>query len=230
MIAANEALQLSKSTVLFKSDWHKGVIGIVASRCVEKYYRPTIILTESHEFVSGSARSVPGFDVYEAIAECADLLEQFGGHTYAAGLTLKRENVEAFRQKFENVVSKRIAAEQLELVPQIDVDLKLHLREITHKFYNVIKQMEPFGPDNLKPVFVSEPVYADNVRILKETHLKMSVFQEGTPYMDAIGFGFAAHADKVSGGKPFRLCYQIMEDSYRNTQALQLQVKDIKPI
>ncbi len=229
MIESNETLRLSKSTVLFKSDWHKGVIGIVASRCVEKYYRPTIILTESHEVVSGSARSVPGFDVYEAIAECADLLEQFGGHTYAAGLTLKRENVEAFRTRFESIVANRITEEQL--IPQIEIDLKLHLREINFKFYNIVKQMEPFGPDNMRPIFMSEPVYADNVRILKDVHLKMSVFQEGTPYVDAIGFGMAqSHLDKVVEGRPFRLCYQIVENNYRGNQTLQLLIKDIKPL
>lgn len=227
MIEEDETLRLSKSTVLFKSDWHKGVIGIVASRCVEKYYRPTIILTESHEIVSGSARSVPGFDVYEAIAECADLLEQFGGHTYAAGLTLKRENVEAFRERFETIVAQRITAEQL--IPQIEIDLKLHLRDINFKFYNIIKQMEPFGPENMRPVFMSEPVYADNVRILKDVHLKMSVFQEGTSYIDAIGFGMSQiHLDKVTEGKPFRICYQIVENNYRGNQTLQLLIKDIK--
>ncbi len=229
MIEASEALRVSKSTVLFKSDWHKGVIGIVASRCIEKYYRPTIIMTESQEIVSGSARSVPGFDVYEAIAECADLLEQFGGHTYAAGLTLKRENVEAFRSRFEQIVAERITEEQL--IPQIEIDLNLSLRDITFKFYNVLKQMEPFGPDNLRPVFMSEPVYADNIRILKDIHLKMSVFQENTAYMDAIGFSMAhSHLSKVTEGKPFRLCYQIVENHFRGNTTLQLMIKDIKPI
>ena len=229
MIEASETMRLSKSTVLFKSDWHKGVIGIVASRCVEKYYRPTIILTQSQEIVSGSARSVPGFDVYEAIAECADLLEQFGGHTYAAGLTLKRENVDAFRERFENIVARRITNDQL--IPQLEIDLKLHLREINFKFYQVVKQMEPFGPDNMRPIFMSEPVYADNVRILKDIHLKMSVFQEGVSYIDAIGFGMAqTQLDKVTEGKPFQLCYQIVENNYRGNQTLQLLIKDIKSI
>lgn len=229
MIGADEVLKMAKSTVLFKNDWHKGVIGIVASRCVEKYYRPTVILTEHEQVVSGSARSVPGFDVYEAIAECADLLEQFGGHTYAAGLTLKRENVEAFRQRFEQVVAGRVTDEML--VPQIEVDSVMQLRDINFKFYGILKQMEPFGPENMRPVFVSEPVFADNIRVLKDVHLKMSVFQEGTPYLDAIGFGMVAlHLDKVTNGRPFKLCYQIAENNYRGTQTLQLMIRDIKPL
>lgn len=229
MIGADEVLKIAKSTVLFKNDWHKGVIGIVASRCVEKYYRPTVILTEHEQMVSGSARSVPGFDVYEAIAECADLLEQFGGHTYAAGLTLKRENVEAFRQRFEEIVAGRVTDEML--VPQIEVDSVMQLRDINFKFYGILKQMEPFGPENMRPVFVSEPVFADNIRVLKDVHLKMSVFQEGTPYFDAIGFGMVApHLDKVANGKPFRLCYQVTENNYRGNQTLQLMIRDVKPM
>ena len=229
MIGADEVLKMAKSTVLFKNDWHKGVIGIVASRCVEKYYRPTVILTEHEQMVSGSARSVPGFDVYEAIAECADLLEQFGGHTYAAGLTLKRENVEAFRQRFEEIVASRVTEEML--VPQIEVDSVMQLRDINFKFYNILKQMEPFGPENMRPIFMSEPVFADNIRVLKDVHLKMSVFQEGTPYFDAIGFGMVApHMDKVTNGKPFRLCYQVEENNYRGNQTLQLMIKDVKPV
>ena len=229
MIGADEVLKIAKSTVLFKNDWHKGVIGIVASRCVEKYYRPTVILTEHEQMVSGSARSVPGFDVYEAIAECADLLEQFGGHTYAAGLTLKRENVEAFRQRFEEIVAGRVTDEML--VPQIEVDSVMQLRDINFKFYGILKQMEPFGPENMRPVFVSEPVFADNIRVLKDVHLKMSVFQEGTPYFDAIGFGMVApHLDKVANGKPFRLCYQVTENNYRGNQTLQLMIRDVKPL
>ncbi len=229
MIGADETLKMAKSTVLFKNDWHKGVIGIVASRCVEKYYRPTVILTEHEQMVSGSARSVPGFDVYEAIAECADLLEQFGGHTYAAGLTLKRENVDAFRQRFEEIVAGRVTDEML--VPQIEVDSLMQLHDINFKFYGILKQMEPFGPENMRPIFMSEPVFADNIRVLKDTHLKMSVFQEGTPYFDAIGFGMvAAHMDKVANGRPFRLCYQVTENNYRGNQTLQLMIRDVKPI
>jgi single-stranded-DNA-specific exonuclease len=226
MIESDELLRLAKTTVLFKNTWHKGVIGIVASRCIEKYHRPTVILTESHDKVAGSARSVPGFDVYDAIAECADLLEQFGGHMYAAGLTLKLENVAAFQRKFEEVVARRITDDQL--IPQIEIDLALNLSDVNFKFYNVINQMAPFGPQNMRPVFVSEYMYADYVKVLKEQHLKMSVCQENSHYIDAIGFGMAHFYEKIMKGQPFRLCYQVMENNYKSNRSLQLLIKDIK--
>jgi single-stranded-DNA-specific exonuclease len=227
MIESDTLLREAKSTVLFKQDWHKGVIGIVASRCIEKYHRPTIILTESHDVAAGSARSVPGFDVYEAIAECSDLLEQFGGHMYAAGLTIRKENIPAFQQKFEQVVASRITLDQL--VPPVEIDLTIRLKQINFKFFNIIQQMEPFGPQNMQPVFVSEMVYArENVRVLKDKHLKMTVFQQDSPYFEAIGFGMADFYAQVSSGEPFRLCYQICENNYRDTRSLQLMIKDIK--
>jgi single-stranded-DNA-specific exonuclease len=227
MIEADDLSKAYKTTVLFKNDWHKGVIGIVASRCIEKYHRPTIILTESHSKASGSARSVPGFDVYNAIEECSELLEQFGGHMYAAGLTLKIENVAAFRQKFEQVVASKITEDQL--IPPVEIDLTLNLNQINYKFYNVIKQMEPFGPENMQPVFVSEKVFArDNARVLKDMHLKISVYQEDSSVFEAIGFGMASFYEKVSAGKPFRLCYQVVENNFRDTKTLQLLIKDIK--
>jgi single-stranded-DNA-specific exonuclease len=217
----------SKTTVLYKNDWHKGVIGIVASRCIEKYHRPTIILTESHSKAAGSARSVPGFDVYDAIEECKDLLEQFGGHMYAAGLTLKIENIEAFRQRFEEVVARKITEDQL--IPLIEVDLELKLKQINFKFYNILKQMEPFGPDNMQPVFISEQVCArDNVKVLKDQHLKLYVYQEDSQIFEAIGFGMAGLYDKIKPFQPFRLCYQVAENNFRDNRSLQLIIKDIK--
>ncbi len=226
MIEEDEVLRVAKTTVLFKEDWHKGVIGIVASRCIEKYHRPTIILTHSQGKLSGSARSVIGFDVYEAIAECAEYLEQFGGHTHAAGLTLRRENFPAFREKFESVVASRIKADQL--IPQIEVDLALSFREISGRFYSVVNQMAPFGPQNMRPVFMSEQVYTDYPRIIKEQHLKLQVYQQGTHVFEAIGFGMAHYFEKVALGGPFRLCYQVMENNYRDQKSLQLLIKDIK--
>jgi single-stranded-DNA-specific exonuclease len=227
MIEMDTLSKDSKSTVLYKNDWHKGVIGIVASRCIEKYHRPTIILTESHSKAAGSARSVPGFDVYDAIEECKDLLEQFGGHMYAAGLTLKIENIEAFRQKFEQVVARKITEDQL--IPLIEVDLELKLKQINFKFYNVIKQMEPFGPENMQPIFVSEQVCArDNIKVLKEQHLKLYVYQDDSQVFEAIGFGMAAFYDKIKPFKPFRLCYQVAENNFRDNRSLQLVIKDIK--
>jgi single-stranded-DNA-specific exonuclease len=227
MIEENIAAKDFKSTVLFKNDWHKGVIGIVASRCIEKYYKPTIILTESNNYATGSARSVYGFDVYEAILKCSDLLEHFGGHMYAAGLTMKVENVAAFRERFELAVSSTIKDEQL--TPRIEVDLKIRLDQINEKFLNLIDQMGPFGPQNMQPVFVSEFVMDDGrSRILKEQHLKLSIKQEGSESIDAIGFGMGHYYENISKGKPFHLCYNISENEFRGVKSLQLMIRDIK--
>jgi single-stranded-DNA-specific exonuclease len=217
----------AKSTVLFKNDWHKGVIGIVASRCIEKYYRPTIILTESNNFATGSARSVMGFDVYEAIAKCSDLLEHFGGHMYAAGLTLKLDNVQAFREKFEEAVSSVITEDQLS--PQIEVDLKLKLSQINDKFYKILDQMSPFGPGNMQPVFVSENVVDDGrSKVLKEQHLKLSIKQDDSGPVNAIAFGMAEYYKRISSKEPFHICYNIAENEYNGIKTLQLIIKDIK--
>lgn len=227
MIEQDDWLRNAKSTVLYKHDWHKGVVGIVASRCIEKYYRPTIILTESHEKAAGSARSVHGFDVYEAINECADLLEQFGGHMYAAGLTLPIENVEAFRQRFDEVVTRRITEEQRS--PVIEVDMKIPLSQVTEKFYRIIAQMSPFGPKNMMPTFVSENVRLRGYpRILKEKHLKLEVVQEDSPVFSAIGFSMAEFYEPLMKGNPFQLCYQVEINEYRGERNLQLHIKDIK--
>src|SRR6478735_1386479 len=160
MIEGDETLRTAKSTVLFKNTWHKGVIGIVASRCIEKYYRPTVILTESNNKVTGSARSVNGFDLYNAILECSSLLEKFGGHKYAAGLTLDISNVEEFQRKFEEVVSSTITEDML--VPVVDIDIPIHFNSINVKFLNVLKKMAPFGPENQRPVFVADQIYVSN--------------------------------------------------------------------
>lgn len=227
MIEKDDLLRTAKSTVLFKNDWHKGVVGIVASRCIEKYHRPTIILTESQDKASGSARSVPGFDVYEAIEECSDLLEQFGGHMYAAGLSLKVENIPAFRRRFEEVVARRITPEQL--TPLIEIDLKMPLSKINRKFFQVLQQMAPFGPQNMQPVFVSENVRLKyNARILKEQHLKLSIIQDDLTTIDAIGFKMAGFYERVNSGEPFHICYQIEENNFNNKTTLQLNLRDIK--
>jgi single-stranded-DNA-specific exonuclease len=217
----------AKSTVLFKNDWHKGVIGIVASRCIEKYYKPTIILTESNNFATGSARSVFGFDVYEAISKCSDLLEHFGGHMYAAGLTLKLDKVDVFRERFEEAVASVITIDQQ--TPQIEVDLKIKLSQINDKFYKIIDQMAPFGPGNMQPVFVSENVVDDGrSKVLKEQHLKLSIKQEGSGSINAIGFGMAEFYKRISSKEPFHICYNIAENEYNGTKSLQLIVRDIK--
>lgn len=227
MISTDETLLSAKSTVLFKNDWHKGVIGIVASRCIERYYKPTVILTESNDMATGSARSVDGFDVYQAIAECSDLLEQFGGHKYAAGVTLPTKNVEAFKAKFEEVVARNITQDQMK--PVIKADMVIFLDEIDDHFHQIISQMAPFGPKNMQPVFVSENVYASNARLLKDTHLKLTVKQDGTDAsFDAIGFGFGDYMDMVDCGMRFHMAYTIEVNDFRGIRTLQLMIKDIK--
>ena len=225
MLASNDGV--TKSTVLFKKDWHKGVIGIVASRCIEKSYKPTIILTESNNLATGSARSVRGFDVYEAIAECSDLLEQFGGHKYAAGLTLPLENVPLFQEKFEAVVSRTITEEQL--VPQIDIDQKIDIDIITQKFFNVLNQMAPFGPRNMSPIFATDDIVATQLKKLRGDHVKFTAKQEGTEQtFVAIGFGFGKYYDLLSSGMTFSIAYTVEENDYLGNKSLQLYLKDIK--
>lgn len=228
MIATDEALTAARSTVLFREDWNKGVVGIVASRCIEHYYRPTIILTLSNEKAAGSARSVAGFDVYEAIEACADLLEQFGGHMYAAGLSLLPENVPAFRQRFEEVVSRNIRPEHL--TPVIDIDLELDLSEINEKFYRILLQMSPFGPENMTPVFVSRRLKLYGTpRVLKEKHLRLDVRQGSSAAFPCIGFGMAHHYEALLAGQPFDICYQLEMNEFQGRRNLQLHLKDLKP-
>ncbi len=230
MIEGDEWLRdTAKSTVLYREDWHKGVIGIVASRCIEKYYRPTIILTKSHEKAAGSARSVAGFNLYGAIEECADLLEQFGGHTHAAGMTLPIENIEAFRLAFDKIVARTITTEQL--TPVIKIDLKIKLAEISTKFYRIMNQMAPFGPENMQPIFVTENLtlkYAP--RVMKEKHLKLELFEETTgAILSAVGFGMVEeHFAKLNENKYFSIAYQVDENTFNNNTSLQLMLKDIK--
>ncbi len=216
------------STVLYKPDWHKGVIGIVASRCIEKFYRPTIILTESNGKVTGSARSVHGFDIYEAILQCSDLLEQFGGHMYAAGLTLEKKNVEAFKKKFEEVVKNSITPEQR--IPRVDVDLVLDFDEINDNFFKVMNEMAPFGPENMSPIFVSKKLLDNGwSRLLKGMHVKIYATQlENANLFTAIGFNMKENYEIIKSGKPFDLCYSIYQNTYKGNNKLELLIKDIK--
>jgi single-stranded-DNA-specific exonuclease len=227
MIGSNADLVNRKSTVVFHPEWHKGVIGIVASRLTETYYRPTIVLTESDGKVTGSARSVKNFDLYEAIYECRDLLIQFGGHRYAAGLTLAPENVEPLMQRFEEVVSQRITEEHL--TRELEIDAVIPLEDITPGFYRLLQQMAPFGPENMNPVFVTRAVQDSNwSKILKEEHLKFSLRKNDGSLMDGIGFRMADKMPIVKAGA-FDIAYHIEENEWQGSTRLQLMVKDIKP-
>lgn len=231
MIDRSEELKNRKSTVLFNSQWHKGVIGIVASRLTETYYRPTIILTESNGMATGSARSVYGFDLYQAIDACHDLLENFGGHMYAAGLTMKMENLKKFEERFEEVVAKNITPEQL--IPLIEIDAELTLKDIVPKFYRILKQFQPFGPENMSPVFLTEDVVDNGYGRIVGTsgeHIKLELIQEENPnhVYPAIGFSLAHHYKDISKGKPFDICYSIEENEYRGKTTLQIRIRDIK--
>ncbi|MBI5217971.1 MAG: single-stranded-DNA-specific exonuclease RecJ [Bacteroidia bacterium] len=230
-IRRNLDLQNKKTTVVFNPKWHKGVLGIVASRLTESYYRPTIVLTESNGFATGSARSVEGFDLYSAVNACGDLLENFGGHMYAAGLTLKPENVRALQERFEEVVSASITQELC--IPKVDIDLRLNLSEITSDFFNTLKKFEPFGPENMKPVFLTENVldrgFGKKVGGSKE-HLKLDVV-ENEDYENSfpsIGFQLSNHYNTISGDNPFSICYTVEENVFMGKTNLQLVLRDIK--
>lgn len=220
-----------KSTIVYNPKWHKGVVGIVASRLVEAYYRPTIVLTQSNGFITGSARSIPGFDLYDAIEQCSEYLENFGGHMYAAGLTLKLENLEKFSKKFEDVVSKKITTEIL--TPIFHIDTYLDFRQITPKFFRILKQFQPFGPGNLSPVFITENVYDNgNGRMVgsENGHIKLELLQEDEPYryISAIAFNKSEYFEHLHAGNPVDICYSIAENYYRGIANIQLRIKDIK--
>jgi single-stranded-DNA-specific exonuclease len=221
----------SKTTVLFNPNWKKGVIGIVASRLIETYYRPTVILTESNGFATGSARSVPGYDLYQAIEACSDLLESFGGHMFAAGLTLKKENINPFMERFEHHVNSTISEEQL--LPRILIDCELSFSEINEDFFRTMSQFQPFGPENMSPVFVSRNVFDTGTgRMVGSSgeHLKLDLCQESTGQksFSAIAFGQANHFEYIKGGKPFDICYSLEMNEFRGNRNLQLNIRDIK--
>ncbi|MBI1770064.1 MAG: single-stranded-DNA-specific exonuclease RecJ [Bacteroidetes bacterium] len=228
MIEGNETLRKAKSTVLFKNTWHKGVIGIVAARCVEKYYRPTVILTESNDKVTGSARSVKDFDLYQALENCSDLLEKYGGHKYAAGLTLDRSNVGAFQKRFEEVVSASITEEMQ--TPVVEIDIVLPLDAITSKFISVLKQMAPFGPENPKPTFEARNLYvANSLSSFKDKHVRFLVGQNGSEIVfQTVGFDLGENYSRLASGDNFKMAFTIEENSYNGITSIQLRAKDIK--
>ena len=230
MVQSGNCLSARNATIVYNPSWHKGVVGIVASRLVEAFYRPTIVFTRSNGFVTGSARSVHGFDLYDAIESCADLLENFGGHLYAAGLTLKEENLPEFCERIENFIEKNISEDML--TPVIMIDTRLDFSQITPKFFRILKQFQPFGPGNSAPVFLTENVY-DNGNVRKVGadggHLKLELIQESQPYrsISAIAFNKSEHFDHIKAGNPIDVCYSIVENYYRGIANLQLRIKDL---
>lgn len=220
-----------KAIIVYNPLWHKGVIGIVASRLTEKYYRPAVVLTKSSELITGSARSVAGFDIYKAIENCRDLLENFGGHTYAAGLSLKEENLDKFTDRFLELAANEIIPEQM--IPQIDIDAVLDLKEINTKFMSDLKKMSPFGPDNQKPIFCTLDVkdYGTSKLVGKDLeHIKLELIDcNSNNPIHGIAFGMRKHNEHIKGMLPFNICYTIEENTYNGNTSLQLMIKDIKP-
>jgi single-stranded-DNA-specific exonuclease len=226
MILEDTSMVSMKSTVVYQSHWHKGVVGIVASRLIDHYYRPTIVLTRSGEFAAGSARSVSGFNVYEALQQCKDLLLAYGGHFYAAGMTLEIDKIEAFRTRFEEVVSSTITAEML--IPEIIVDAEISFGDLTRQLYSIICQMEPFGPDNTRPVFLARNVMnAGFCRVVKGTHIRFSLKQNGYTF-DGIGFNMADKFSLLELNHPIDIVFTLDENEWNNEKKLQLKIIDFR--
>ena len=233
MIADDPTLRDAKSTVVFNENWHKGVIGIVASRLTDYYYRPTIVLTMANGLITGSARSIKSFDIYDAIDNCADLLEHFGGHKYAAGLSMKPENLQEFQQRFEAYVSEHLVEE--DFVPELEVDLKIDFRDITPKFMRILNQFAPFGPGNMAPVFWTDNVVdAGGSRpVGGHRHLKLTLTQPGDVEagiapLSGIAFQKGDLFNRIHDGEPFSICYHLEYNTWQGKTNLQLNVKDIK--
>ncbi len=233
MIDADDVLRDAKSTVVFNERWHRGVIGIVASRLTDYYYRPTIVLTRANGLVTGSARSIKNFDIYDAIDNCSDLLEHFGGHKYAAGLSMKPENLPEFRRRFEAYVAEHLVDE--DFVPEMEVDLKIKFSDITSKFMRILNQFAPFGPGNMAPVFWTDNVIdAGGSRpVGGHRHLKLTVSQvgdaeQGVAPFSGIAFQKGDLFDRIHDGEPFSICYHLEYNTWQGKTNLQLNVKDIK--
>jgi len=226
IISGDLSMEKSKSTVVYQAHWHKGVVGIVASRLIDHYYRPTIVLTQSGEYIAGSARSVAGFNVYEAIHQCRDLLLGYGGHFYAAGMTLEPDKVEAFRARFEEVVSATITDDML--IPEINIDAVVTLTDLKQSFFNIIRRMEPFGPENMQPLFmVSGVTDSGYSRIVKDVHIRFSV-KQGNILFNGIGFNLASKFHFLQNGQPVDIVFTLEENEWNNEKHLQLKVLDLR--
>lgn len=231
MIENSPELKNRNSTVIYNRDWHKGVVGIVASRLTEFYYRPTVVLTESNGLATGSARSVKDFDLYEAIGSCSDLLESYGGHMYAAGLTMKIEHVTEFSRRFEEIVTKSLAGQPQ--IQTIDVDAKIALHEITPRFFRILKQFEPFGPHNMMPVFITEDVLdSGSSRLVGKNaeHIKLDLVEpdDSSAVYAGIAFNMSDKYPLIKSGMPFDICYSVDINEFRGKSNLQLYIRDIR--
>jgi single-stranded-DNA-specific exonuclease len=231
IISRSEFYEGRCTTVIYNRDWHKGVVGIVASRLTEYYYRPTVVLTESNGLATGSARSVGEFDLYEAISSCADLLESYGGHMYAAGLSMKLENVAEFSRRFEQVVRDTISADQQKQT--IEIDAKISLSDLSPKFLRLLNQFEPYGPHNMMPVFLTENVldYGTSRLVGKNNeHLKLDLMEanRSSAVFSGIAFSQSEHLEVIKRSLPFNICYSVTENEYRGKTYMQLNVRDIK--
>ena len=226
LLANDKQTKFKKTTVVYQEHWHKGVVGIVASRLIDTYYRPTVVLTKSGDYIAGSARSVAGFNLYEAIHACREHLIGYGGHFAAAGLTLLPEKLNDFIQMFESVVSKTIPDELL--IPEIIIDAEITFDQLTLSFYNILEQMEPFGPENMRPVFISRNVYNKGSKIVKEKHIRFVVSQYGKTFT-GIGFNLAEKYPIIENNQPIDIAYTLEINDWNGNKDLQLKVIDIRP-
>ena len=227
MIDNNETLIHKKTTVLYQEHWHKGVVGIVASRMIEKYYRPTIILASSNGKAVGSGRSVPGFDLYDAIDSCSEHLVQFGGHKYAAGLTIELDKIQDFSDAFEKIVRDRITADQQ--IPQVETDAEIELTDINDKFFNILEQMQPFGPGNMRPTFVTKDVYDTGYsKVLNGNHLKLNILKDGQSPKNGVGFGMGNYMELMEQKETVDICYQLYANEWNNQIKIEFKLKDLR--
>jgi single-stranded-DNA-specific exonuclease len=225
MIEENPIELDKKSTVLYSPNWHKGVIGIVASRLLERFFKPTIIFTKSGDIVAGSARSIPGFNIHEGLEQCKELLIGFGGHYFAAGMTLLPENIDAFKNKFEKIVDESLSPHHF--IPVIHIDAEVSLSDLTSSFYKILLQMEPFGPDNAKPIFCARGLKNNGSRIVKENHVRFQVEQNGTAF-NGIGFNLAEKFNEINDQRFLDLVFTLDENTFNGQTSLQLKVLDLE--
>jgi single-stranded-DNA-specific exonuclease len=228
MLSDMEAELQFRSTIVYQPHWHKGVVGIVASRLIDHHYRPTIVLTSSNGKVTGSARSIKGFNLFEGLNQCAEYLETYGGHYFAAGLTMMEEHLPAFRKRFDEVVREMVPEDKFQ--PEIEIDAELNFSDINEKFMKILKQFAPHGPENMKPVFISRNVmdYQGLSTVVKEKHLRLVIYQQGSRTMNCIGFNMGEKLEIVKSKNTFDILYHIEENEWQGNITLQLKIIDVR--